>query len=93
MGIVSGERKRAQRAAFEKALEALKPEQVLRAEMVEARVRAGFTQAQLAQHMGTTQSAIARLEAGRSSPSIATLRKLAAATGSRLLIRLDEATT
>jgi ribosome-binding protein aMBF1 (putative translation factor) len=93
MGIVSGERKRAQRAAFEKALEALKPEQVLRAEMVEARVRAGFTQAQLAQRMGTTQSAIARLEAGRSSPSIATLRKLAAATGSRLVIRLDEVAT
>jgi len=93
MGIVSGERKRAQRAAFEKALEALKPEQVLRAEMVEARVRAEFTQAQLAQRMGTTQSAIARLEAGRSSPNIATLRKLAAATGSRLVIRLDEVAT
>jgi transcriptional regulator with XRE-family HTH domain len=90
MSIVAGERKRAQRAAFEKALEGLKPENQLRAEMIEARVRAGLTQTQLAQRMGTTQSAIARLEGGRSSPSIATLRRLAAVTNSRLVLRLDE---
>ena len=58
--------------------------------MVEARVRAGLTQAQLAQQMGTKQPVIARLEAGRRSPNIRTLRKLAAATGSRLVVRLDE---
>jgi transcriptional regulator with XRE-family HTH domain len=53
-------------------------------------VRAGLTQAQLAQRMGTTQSAIARLETGKFAPSLETLEKLALATGSRLVLRLDE---
>lgn len=35
----------------------------------EARRRRGLTQAQLAELAGTTQSAIARLESGRTSPS------------------------
>jgi transcriptional regulator with XRE-family HTH domain len=39
--------------------------------------------------MGTKQSAIARLEGGRSSPTIKTLRKLAEVTQSRLIVRLD----
>ena len=77
-------------AAFAKAMEALKPENALRCELVEARVRAGLTQAELARQMGTTQSAIARLESGRSSPGLTTLRKLADVTGSRLVVRLDE---
>jgi transcriptional regulator with XRE-family HTH domain len=81
---------RGNEAAFEKALEALRPEGALQREMVEARVRAGMTQQQLAEQMGTTQSAIARLETGRSSPSITTLKKIAAVTGSRLVVRLDE---
>lgn len=34
-----------------------------------ARRRAGLTQAELAHHIGTTQSAIARLERGENSPS------------------------
>ena len=35
----------------------------------EARKRAGLTQGQLAERLGTTQSAIARLERGRTEPS------------------------
>lgn len=38
--------------------------------------------------MNTSQSAIARLESGRSRPSTRTLEKLAAATGSKLRIVL-----
>ncbi len=37
----------------------------------------------------TSQSAIARLESGRTMPSTRTLRKLAAATGTRLRIVLE----
>jgi ribosome-binding protein aMBF1 (putative translation factor) len=82
--------RKARDAAFALALEELQPERALMRAMVEARVRAGLTQAQLAQRMGTKQPVIARLEAGRRSPNIKTLRRLAAVTGSRLVVRLDE---
>ena len=54
--------------------------------MIHARREARLTQAELAEKIGTTQSAIARLEAGRVSPSIATLRRYAEATGHQLQV-------
>jgi transcriptional regulator with XRE-family HTH domain len=59
-------------------------------EFLKARSSAGITQAELAQRIGTTQSAIARLESGRGkhSPSLATLQKYARALGCRLELRL-----
>lgn len=45
------------------------------------RRRAGLTQAQLAEHMGTTQSAVSRLESGRDEPRLSTLRAALAACG------------
>jgi transcriptional regulator with XRE-family HTH domain len=59
-------------------------------EFLEARSAAGVTQAEIAERIGTTQSAIARLESGRGkhSPSVATLQKYAHALGCRLELRL-----
>ena len=51
-----------------------------------ARRDAKLTQAELAEKIGITQSAIAQLEAGRISPSIATLRHYAEATGHQLRV-------
>ena len=60
--------------------------------LLEARRRAGLTQAQVAERMGVKQSALARIETSltsqRHSPSLATLRKYAAAVGCRIEIRL-----
>ncbi len=56
--------------------------------LVRARTAAKLTQAELAQRLGTTQSAVARLEGGRVSPSFSTLRRYAEATGSRLTVGL-----
>ena len=56
--------------------------------LIRARTKAKLTQSELAQRIGTTQSAIARLEGGRVSPSLATLRRHAEATGARLQIDL-----
>ena len=39
--------------------------------------------------LGTTQSAIARMEGGKVSPSFATLRRYAEATGTRLTVGLE----
>lgn len=49
-----------------------------------ARLHAGLTQAELARRAGTTQSAIARLEAGRGNPTVGTLTRLLALLGRRL---------
>ncbi len=56
--------------------------------LVLARTNAKLSQAELARRIGTTQSAIARLEGGGVSPSIATLRRYAAALGAKLEINL-----
>lgn len=59
-------------------------------EFLQARAAAGVTQAEVAARIGTTQSAIARLESGKGkhSPSLATLQKYARALGCRLELHL-----
>jgi DNA-binding XRE family transcriptional regulator len=57
-------------------------------ELLRARVAAGLTQAELAARAGTTQSAIARLESGRVSPTVDTLRRYARAVGKQLRIQM-----
>ena len=59
-------------------------------EILKARAAAGLTQAEVAARIGTTQSAVARLESaiGKHSPSIATLQRYASALGFRLQVRL-----
>jgi ribosome-binding protein aMBF1 (putative translation factor) len=74
---------------YRKEYEALEEEFSLAGNLIEARIRAGLTQAELAARMKTTQSVIARLESGRVRPSTSTLQKYAAATGSRLKIILE----
>ncbi len=59
--------------------------------LVRARTAAKLTQAELARRLGTTQSAIARLEGGGVSPSFTTLRRYAEATGTRLTVGLVQA--
>jgi ribosome-binding protein aMBF1 (putative translation factor) len=75
--------------AYRQECEALEEEFSLAANLIEARTRAGLTQAELAARMKTKQSVIARLESGRVRPSTSTLQKYAAATGSRLKIILE----
>ena len=56
--------------------------------LIAARVDAGLTQKEVAERMGTTQSVIARLEGGRTLPSIKTLFRYAKATGTKPKIDL-----
>ncbi len=56
----------------------------------EARRRAGLTQSELAALAGTTQSAIARLETGRSSPSFESVLALIRHCGLDLEVMLVE---
>jgi transcriptional regulator with XRE-family HTH domain len=54
----------------------------------EARKRAGLTQAQLAERVDTTQSAIARLERGIGAPTMQRISELVEACGLELQVRL-----
>ena len=75
--------------------EALAPEFALLGTMLQARKKAGMTQAQVAQRMGTKTAAVTRLESslsnGKHSPSLVTLRRYAAAVDCQLEIRFVEA--
>ena len=58
-------------------------------ELLAARAQAGLTQEQVAACMGTTKSAVSRLEGiGKHSPSVGTLKKYARAVGCEVEIRL-----
>ncbi len=54
------------------------------------RTEAGLTQLGLAEKMGTTQSAIARMEGGGTQPTLQTLEKLASAVGAELVVAIGE---
>lgn len=79
--------------AYREAYEALEGEFSMINALIEARTRAKLTQAEVASRMGTTESAISRLESGRVKPSTRTLERYAQATGHRLQIRLEPALT
>lgn len=74
------------------AYDALEEEYAALDALLGARKEAGLTQAEVAERMGTTASAVSRLESSlsseRHSPSFSTLRKYAAACGKKLVISL-----
>jgi DNA-binding XRE family transcriptional regulator len=78
--------------AFKAEFYSLEEEYQLLREMLHARKRAGLTQEDVANRMGTKAPSIARLEASgsqdRHSPSVSTLRKYAHAVGCKLEIHL-----
>ena len=58
-------------------------------ELIAARSRAGLTQSDVAQRMGTTQSVVARLEGGKRIPSMRTVQRYAQAVGARAVVRIE----
>lgn len=75
---------------FKKAWDDLEPEFELLGSMIKARERKKISQAELAKRLGTKQSAISRLERGAfSKATVETLRKIADALDSRLIIKLQ----
>jgi predicted transcriptional regulator len=75
---------------FKAAYDALDEEFALIHELLKARSSAKLTQAQVARRMGTSQSAVARMESGR-TPSLSSLKKYARAVGRKVEIRLSKA--
>ena len=79
------------RPGFTQAWDALEVEYAALETLLSARKTAGLTQEQLADRMGTTKSAISRLESSlrneKHSPSFATLKKYANACGKKLVVQ------
>lgn len=70
-------------AEYRREYEALEKEFSLIAAMLDARQKAGLTQAQVAERMGVKQPVVVKIEGGRSNVSIDTLKRYAHPTGSK----------
>jgi ribosome-binding protein aMBF1 (putative translation factor) len=63
---------------------------VLARELVQCRVDLGLSQTEVAARMGTSQSAVARLESGEADVRLSTLERYASALDRRISWRLEE---
>lgn len=72
---------------FKAEYDKLQPEFAVLQAIIDTRKKKALSQKQLAKKLGTTQSAISRLEGGNVSPTVNFLQKLAEALDSRLDIR------
>ena len=81
----------AERAEFDVALASARLAIEVGEKVREAREMVGLSQRELAARMSTSQAAVARLEAGGTSATLATLHKAAAALGLELSIDLAPA--
>ncbi len=68
----------------------IRERQGLVAELAEQRQSAGLSQTEIAARMGTSQSAVARLEAGQADVRASTLERYAAAIGSQISWQLGD---
>ena len=71
-----------------RAYEEVSLEREIARQVLRLRLARRLTQQQLAEVIGTKQTAIARLESGTHRPSLATLEKVCQALGARLEVRL-----
>jgi len=70
--------------------DALDNEYAIARELIAARARAGLSQSEVAQRMGTSQSVVARLESGKRPPSMRTVERFAQAVGGHLVFRIEQ---
>ncbi|HXV58465.1 MAG TPA: helix-turn-helix transcriptional regulator [Gaiellaceae bacterium] len=87
---MSDARRRARSSAEYRATQArLAPYEAIARFVIQRRDELGLTQQQLAERMGTSHSAISRIESGQHRTSIATLERLAEALDARLVMGFE----
>ncbi|MDP2585351.1 MAG: helix-turn-helix transcriptional regulator [Candidatus Levybacteria bacterium] len=77
-----------QKPGFKKALKGIDLEYRIAYAVIEARLKKGFTQKDLAKAMHTKQSVISRVENARTTPSLSFLKRLAQALNLSLQVQL-----
>jgi ribosome-binding protein aMBF1 (putative translation factor) len=80
-----------ERAAFDETYEATRLALDVGEKVRDAREAAGLSQRELASRMGTSQAAVARLEAGGVGATLTTLQKVAAALDLKITVELSAA--
>ena len=74
------------RSKFRKALKETELEYQVAKMLIEARIKMGYTQKELAKKLETKQSVISRVESARSLPSLSFLKKLASTLDMNLTV-------
>ena len=87
--VMPGFREMALRRADEQAARMAEQRGRLVRELAEQRQAAGLSQTEVAARMGTSQSAVARLESGTADVRASTLERYAAAVGGQITWKLD----
>ena len=77
-------------AVVKKEYDKLAPRYAVISQLITARVNKGMTQKDVAEKLGTKQSAIARLESGNANPSLEFLQRIAQVMGYKLSIHLSK---
>ena len=86
-----GMRRRARRSkAYRDEMEQLAPYEQLARIVIARRAALGLSQKELAGRMGTSHSAISRIEGGQHPTSVETLRRLAAALDTHLVVGFSD---
>lgn len=88
--VADGRAQRARRnPAYAREQARLEPYEALARLVISYRMKAGLSQEALASRMGTSHSAISRIEGGQHKTSVETLRRLAEALGVRLVVGFE----
>lgn len=79
-------KKRLKNPAFRKEWEDSEAEYQLSCKLIEARLKKGISQRELAKRVGTSQAAISRIESMNGNPSLSFLKRISVALGTKLQI-------
>jgi len=75
--------------SFKQSYKNIQPKYEIIRAVLDARIKRGITQAQLAKRVGTTQSAIARFESGEGNPTLDFLVKISDALGKHIVMKVQ----
>jgi ribosome-binding protein aMBF1 (putative translation factor) len=82
-------RKSLKNPRIKKEYDKLGPRYQLIEQLIQARIKTGLTQKEIAVRMGTKQSALARFEAGNTNPTLKFIQKLAKALDTTFRLKIS----
>ena len=85
-------RRRARSSEYQAEAARLAPYEALARLVIKHRLERNLTQKELADRMGTSHSAISRIESGQHPASLQTMKRLAEALGARLVVGFESDT-